>query len=119
MGPVAIAIVSGAQQNARAFIAQHGPRYETQFTTPLVVRVSPGDATVRFHCVTANCVFPPQVQGDDVTRVDPGTYDVKAEKGVAKITLLVSTATVEAVTVEARPTGKAHAPAVRFTLTAQ
>jgi hypothetical protein len=112
-----IAIVSGTPQSAQAFIAQHGLRYETTFGRPLVVKVSPAVTTVRFRCATSDCIFAPSVQPEGVSRVDPRTYDVKSEKGVASIKLIISTATVEAVTVTATPAGTGRVPAVRFRLT--
>jgi hypothetical protein len=114
--PPVIAIVSGTPQSATAFIAQHGPRYETAFDAPLVVKVAPPGTVVRFRCITPDCTFAASVQPDAVSRVDPRSYDVKSANGDASIKLLISTATVESVTVTATPVRTPHAPAVRFVL---
>jgi hypothetical protein len=118
-GAPAIAIVSGTPQSATAFIAQHGPRYETAFDTPLVVKVAPLGTVVRFRCITPDCTFAASVQPDAVSRVDPRSYDVKSDNGTASIKLLISTATVESVIVTATPVRTPPARAVRFVLHAR
>jgi hypothetical protein len=117
---VSIALVSGSPQTAHAYIAQHGNTFETQFLAPLVVRVS-RDTTVRFRCTTTACEFPAQVfeNDEDIHRVDVRTFDVTSENGRAQIKLLVSTPTVEPVTVVAQPAGNTTGARVTFHLIAQ
>jgi hypothetical protein len=115
MSVASIAIVSGTPQSATAFIAQHGPRFETTFDTPLVVKIVPKGATVRFRCITPDCQFAPSVQ-PDADRAGPGTYDYKTKTDTASIKLIISTATVEPVTVTATLMGAAHPPSVAFHL---
>jgi hypothetical protein len=109
-----IAIVSGSSQTATAFIAQHGPRFETTFETALVVKFAPKGATVRFHCITPNCQFAPSVQ-PSADRSGPGAYDYKTKSDTASIKLIISTATVEPVTVTATVMTGSH-PTVVFHL---
>jgi hypothetical protein len=110
-----IRIVSGTPQSATAFIAQHGPRFETTFDTPLVVKFAPKGAIVRFRCITPDCQFAPSVQ-PDADRAGPGAYDYKTKTDTASIKLIISTATVEPVVVTATVMGGAHPPSVAFHL---
>ncbi len=113
--PARLTIVSGTPQTARAWVAARANRYETRFGAALVVRVSPAKSTVRFHCVTPGCEFPPSDQPASVTRVDPSTYDVASAKGIASIKLIIWTITPENVVVVAQ-LPDAGRPQVRFVL---
>lgn len=101
--------VSGDEQSARAFAASTGPGYETAYPKPLVARVA-NDPTrkatrrLRFACVERDCRFALAEQGDDVTRVDARSYDVRVEGGRATLPLTLSTDRVGATfTVRVRP----------------
>ena len=114
----AITIVSGTPQTATAYVAQHGPRFETTFDAALVVKTVPKDVTVRFRCITHDCQFAPSEQ-PVANRVDPGAFDYKTKNGTASIKLIISTVTVETVTVSATVMGGPHPPSVTFHLIAR
>ena len=102
--------VSGDGQSARAFAASTGPGYETAFPQPLVVRIASSRGarastrTIRFACVERDCRFALAEEGDDVTRVDARSYDVRVDHGRATLPLTLSTDRVGATfTVRARP----------------
>lgn len=114
-GVTRLTLVSGTQQSAHAMVSVGTKQYETVFTKPLVVRVSPKDAKVRFTCITPGCTFPPQVQGDNVNRAGANAYDVDADNGVASIKLTVRTLSVQPAIVVAR-VARGHGPQARFML---
>ena len=117
--PIArITIASGTPQSAHAMVAVGTNQYETTFGKPLVARVAPADAKVRFTCITPGCTFPPQVMAENANRAGPNAFDVDADSGVASISFVVRTLSVQPVTVVARaPDGRG--PAVRFVLIAR
>ncbi|GAC1555834.1 MAG: hypothetical protein NVS3B17_02540 [Vulcanimicrobiaceae bacterium] len=96
---VRVAIEAGDRQSAHAFAASTGPGYETAYPQALVVRVSSprargGKPTVRFTCVQHACRFALAEQGDDVSRVDQRSYDVRVVDGRATLPLTLSTDSV-------------------------
>jgi hypothetical protein len=122
---VRVQIVSGTPQSAHAYVAPAAPKYVTEFTRPLVVRVEGArnpKLGVRFSCITPDCELPPQVQPDEVKRIDPRTFEAQSKDGKATISLIVSTATPRTVEVVAEPLAGPGERAVRsapFRLTAE
>ena len=114
--PRRIAIRSGSEQSARAWAVPGTKLYETQFAAALTVAVSPPHAKIRFRCVTAGCILPPQEQGNGIDRVDASAFDVTAANGIAAIKLIVRSASVQPVTIVARAAGEPHGRSVRFVL---
>lgn len=112
---VAITVRSGTPQTARAWVAQHADRYETDFHDALVVKAGKGVAKVRFRCITHGCEFPPADMPDNTTRVDASAFDVVPKNGVASIKLIVWTVTPENVIVTAQPPNR-PGPQARFVL---
>jgi hypothetical protein len=109
-------IVSGTPQSAHAYVAPAAPKYVTEFARPLVVRVEGArnpKLGVRFFCVTPGCELPPQVQPDEVKRIDPRTFEVQSKDGKATISLTVSTDTPRTVEVVAEPLAGPGERAVR------
>ena len=117
-------IVSGTPQTAHAYVAPAAAIYVSEFTRPLVVRVSGTKNPkigVRFSCITKGCELPPQTQPDEVKRIDPRTFEAQSKGGQATISLIVSTDTPETVEVIAEPVAGHGERAVRsapFRLTA-
>ncbi len=124
--PVRVLAIAGDGQSAHAFAASTGPGYETVFAQPLVVRVDAagaarnGSRRVRFTCADRGCRFPPSEQGDDVTRVDRRTYEVRLVDGRATLPVTLSTDEVPGTfTVDVRPVlggGERAAAGARFRL---
>jgi hypothetical protein len=118
-------IVAGTPQSAHAYVAPAAAVYVTEFTRPLVVRVSGTKNPkigVRFFCVTKGCELPPQTQPDEVKRIDPRTFEAQSKDGKATISLTVSTDTPRTVEVVAEPVAGPGERAVRsapFRLSAQ
>jgi hypothetical protein len=118
-------IVTGTPQSAHAYVAPAAAVYVTEFTRPLVVRVSGtrnAKIGVRFFCVTKGCELPPQTQPDEVKRIDPRTFEAQSKDGKATISLIVSTDTPKTVEVIAEPVAGPGERAVRsgpFRLSAQ
>ncbi len=118
-------IVSGTPQSAHAYAEPAAAKYVTEFTRPLVVRVSGAKNPklgVRFSCITRGCELPPQVQPDEVKRIDPRTFEVQSKDGKASISLTVSTDTPQTVEIVAEPVAGPGERAVRsdpFRLTEQ
>lgn len=109
-------IVSGTPQSARAYVAPAAAVYVTEFARPLVVRVDGAKNPkigVRFFCTTPKCELPPQVQPDEVKRIDPRTFEAQSKNGKATISLTVSTDTPETVEVVAEPVAGPGEHAVR------
>lgn len=117
--PARITIKSGTPQSAHAWAPPGTNLYETTFTTPLVVTVTPKDVKIRFSCVTPGCIFPPQEQGENIERAAPNAFDATAEHGVASIKLVIRSVSTQEIAVDARPAGNPHAPSARFRLTAR
>lgn len=121
---VRVRIVSGTPQSAHAYVAPAAPKYVTEFTQPLVVRVEGSKNPklgVRFFCVTPGCELPPQVQPDEVKRIDPRTFEAQSKDGKATISLTVSTDTPGTVEVVAEPVagpGERTVKSAPFRLTA-
>ena len=120
-----LTIVAGARQRAHAFAASTGPGYETEFAQSLVVRVDgqraalSGKRKLRFACLEAACRFAAAVEGDDVSRVDPRSYDVDVVDGRATLPLTLSTDAIGAtytVRVRARVRNGERANEVSFRL---
>ncbi len=124
-----LAIAGRDRQSARAYAASTGPGYETAFPQSLVVRVPGGPRhakidKLRYACVERDCRFALAEEGDDVTRVDTRSYDVKVVDGRATLPLTLSTDRVPGVFhVRVRPSDArvrdASAPNVVFTLSAR
>ena len=121
---IRLQIVSGTPQVAHAYVAPAAPIYVTEFTQPLVVRVSGAKNPkqgVRFFCVTKGCTLPPQEQPDG-TRIDPRTFEVPTKNGKASISVTIATATPQTVEVYAQAVAGPGERAVRsgpFRLTEQ
>jgi hypothetical protein len=119
--PIArITIASGTSQSAHAMVAVGTNQYETTFEKPLVAHVVPANAKVRFTCVTPGCTFPPQIMAENANRAGPNAFDVDADTdtGIASISFVVRTLSVQPVTVVAQsPSGRG--PSVRFVLIAR
>jgi len=95
LAPLRVVAVSGDRQTARAFAASTGPGYESVFERPLVVRFAGaaprGAQRVRFRCESRGCRFALSEQGDDVSRVDAQTYEVKVVRGRATLPVTLTT----------------------------
>lgn len=117
--PVRIALRSGSEQHARAWAVPGTKFYETPFAAALIVAVSPPGSKIRFRCITAGCLLPPQEQGEGIDRVDARAFDVAAQHGIAAIKLIVRSVSVQPVVILAQPAAEPHGRAVRFVLNEQ
>lgn len=114
-GITRMTLVSGAAQSAHAMVSVGTKQYETTFTKSLAVRVKPADAKVRFTCITPGCTFPPQVVDENANRASPNAFDVDAQNGIASITFVVRTTSVQRVTIRAQ-SANGRGPTVAFLL---